>query len=118
MTQNDPTLECGLPNWRDADSYTNCFGRPDQWSEKRWRWEFKRRQPEYRDAFGTYVQQRRDGSIVRDHVEKINENGHRVMVAPSETEKVSSDHSNELGFMFVADAEELQRFRVRTHKTA
>jgi hypothetical protein len=112
MTQNDPTLEWGLPNWRDANSYTNCFGRPDQWSEKRWRWEFKRRQPEYRNAFNTYAQQRRDGSIVRDHVEKINENGHRVMVTPGATEKASFECSNELGFMFVADAEELERFQM------
>lgn len=112
MTQNDPAKEWGLPDWRDTYSYRNSFGSPEKWSDTRWRWEFKRRQPEYRAAFDLYALRGRDGSIVHDHVEKINEHGHRIMVTPSETEKVSSEHANRLGFMFEADAEDLERFKM------
>jgi hypothetical protein len=42
----------GLPNWRDPTSY----GDVNKWSKERWRWEFTRRRPDYREAFEASAQ--------------------------------------------------------------
>jgi hypothetical protein len=39
--------EWGVPDWRDASAYPQ----PDDLSAKRWRWEFVRRMPDYREAW-------------------------------------------------------------------
>ncbi len=39
-----PSREYGCPDWRTPDAY----GDVDSWDDDRWRWEFKRRSPNYR----------------------------------------------------------------------
>jgi len=112
MTQIDPAQEWGLPDWRDANSYVNSFGPPEQWSDTRWRWEFKRRQSAYRAVFDNYVRQGRDGTIVQDDIEETDEDGNRLMVTPGLTENISANNSNRLGFMFVADEADRAKFRM------
>lgn len=112
MVNDDPAKEWGLPDWRDAGSYSNSFGCPDEWNDTRWRWEFKRRQPEYRGVFDEYVRQGRDGTIVQDHVEEVDRDGYRKMVTAGETKSASSEHSAKPGFIFVADQEHRAKFRM------
>lgn len=103
MTENDPAKEWGLPDWRDTDSYANEFGWPEQWSDDRWRWEFKRRQPGYRAAFQDLVRLRLDGIIHRDSITRQDEKGRMIMVEPSPNTPCSVDSANELGFAFAAN---------------
>lgn len=42
----------GLPNWQDPSSY----GDTRHWTVNRWRWEFTRRRPDYRQAFDDAAQ--------------------------------------------------------------
>ena len=101
MANNDPAKEWGLPDWRNADSYTNEFGRPDEWSDDRLRWEFKRRQPEYRWAFDDLVRAGKHGTRPAggdDQREKFGNSYIRTL-----TETALNDEANNAGFMFRAD---------------
>lgn len=103
MASNDPAKEWGLPDWRYADSYANSFGHPDQWNGTRWRWEFKRRQPEYRRAFDDLVRAGKHGTRpVRgaDQREKFVNSYHQKL-----TEIALNGEANTVGFMFRADEE-------------
>lgn len=110
MDGNDPAKEWGLPDWRDEGSYTNTFGPPDQWTDDRWRWEFKRRLPDYRAAFDKYVEQGREGTIHRDSITRQDEKGRLIMVEPSHNTPTHVDDANELGFAFAASDEHREQF--------
>lgn len=49
MTASQSNKECdwGVPDWRRVDDY----GDTEAWSDRRWRWEFTRRRPDYRQDF-------------------------------------------------------------------
>lgn len=112
MTNGDPVKEWGLPDWRDVQSYSNAFGPPSHWSEESWRWEFKRRQPEYRQAFDALVLQGLDGTIHRDSITKRDDQGNLVMVEPRPNTPTTAEHASELGFAFVADDEHRHMFNM------
>ena len=112
MTVSDPANEWGLPDWRDANSYTNSFDPTNQWTDNRWRWEFKRRQPEYRQAFDALVLQGLDGTIHRDSITKRDDQGNLVMVEPRPNIPTTAEHASELGFAFAADDEHRDQFEM------
>ena len=103
MTENDPAKEWGLPDWRDADSYANFFGSPEQWSDDRWRWEFKRRQSGYRATFQVLVDRGLNG--VRLLNAEKDRSGQRQVVFRQITEAAPNVDAHTLGFVFQADAE-------------
>lgn len=112
MSEEDAAKEWGLPDWRDHFSYRNKFGDPSEWSFNRWRWEFLRRRGDYRLAFDKLINERRNGTIFRDSVTEVDENGYRRMVVVNPNSEALVSSAGEIGFSFSIydDLELLSKF--------